>query len=61
MIVVIRAFRLAEPRLLPVIPRYAGCKSWVDLESPVPLEGATPVLDDATFERRLQDVVPRLQ
>ena len=59
-IVVVRAFRLAASRLLPVVPRYAGCKSWVDLESPVALDGAQPVLDGATFERRLQDLTPVL-
>ena len=53
-IVVVRAFRLSAPCTLPVIPRYAGCTSWVALESPVPLEDAQPVLDDATFQQRLQ-------
>ena len=55
-VVVIRAFRLAEPRLLPIVARYAGCKSWIDLDSPVPLNGAQPVLDDAVFSKRLHDL-----
>ena len=60
-IVVIRAFRLAAPRTVPLAPRYAGCKSWVELESPIVLEGATPVLDDAAFHERLQGLTPLLQ
>ena len=55
-IVVVRAFRLAAPCLLPVGPRYAGCTSWVELDSAVPLEGARPVLTDEVFERQLADV-----
>ena len=53
-LVAVRAFRLTPPRLLTVLPRYAGCTSWVELESPVSLEGARPVLDDAAFQPRLQ-------
>ena len=60
MVVVVRAFRLATPQLLPVIPRYVGCKSWVDLDSPLSLGGAHPVLDDATFDARLRHLTPLL-
>jgi hypothetical protein len=59
-IVVIRAYRLTTPCLLPVVPRYAGCTSWVDLETPVSLKDARPVLDDHTFQQRLQALSPLL-
>jgi hypothetical protein len=59
-ITAVRAFRLAQPQLLPVAPHYAGCKSWVQLDAPVSLAGATPVLDDAAFAQRLRDVTSRL-
>jgi len=55
-ILVVRAYRLAAPSLLPVMPRYAGCTSWVDLESAVSLGGAQPVLNDAAFEQRLTEL-----
>ncbi len=58
-IVVVRVFRLA-PRVLNIVPRYAGCKSWVELEAPVPLDGAQPVLDDATFQQRVRALTPLL-
>jgi hypothetical protein len=51
-VAVVRAFRLAAPTRLPVVSRYAGCKSWVELEQAVCLEGATPVLDDQAFAER---------
>ena len=59
-VVVVRAFRLAAPHRLTVVPRYAGCKSWVDLESPVSLEGARPVLDDAAFQSRARELASLL-
>jgi len=55
-ILVVRAYRLAAPSLLPVMPRYAGCTSWVDLESAVSLGGAQSVLNDAAFEQRLTEL-----
>ena len=59
-IVIMRAFQLAAPRTIPLVPRYAGCRSWVELESPVPLEGARPVLDDARFRQRAQEIASLL-
>ncbi|MBI4003670.1 MAG: DUF1802 family protein [Candidatus Omnitrophica bacterium] len=59
-VIVIRAYRLAAPSLLPVRSRYAGCTSWVDLDSPVSLDGAQPVLDEATFHARLHALSPLL-
>ena len=55
-IIVVRTFRLAAPHLLPVVPRYAGCKSWVDLDTPVSLEGARPVLDEPVFHERAREL-----
>ena len=55
-IIVVRAFRLATPQMLPVSPRYAGCRSWVELEAPLALGEIQPVLDDVTFQRRLRDL-----
>lgn len=59
-VVVVRAFRLQAPQTIAVAPRYAGCKSWVELDGPVSLAGATPVLDEAEFERRAAEVQARL-
>jgi hypothetical protein len=50
----VRVYRAREVYELPDIPAYAGCRSWVTLESPLPTEGATPVLDDAAFRELLR-------
>ena len=59
-IVVVRTYRLAVPQVLSISPHYAGCKSWVDLDTPVPLEGATPVLDESAFRQRVDALTPLL-
>ena len=55
-VIVVRVFRLQPHRVLTVIPRYAGCTSWVELETPVVLEGAQPVVGDAAFAQRLRGI-----
>ena len=30
-------------------PEYAGCKTWVELDTAVPTDGASPVLSDEAF------------
>jgi hypothetical protein len=46
--IVVRVRPLAEPVIVPLLPQYAGCRSWVDLD-PVPfgLPALDPVHDDA--------------
>ena len=60
MVVLVRAYRLSEPMTLAVSPRYAGCKSWVELDAPAPLGALQPVLDDAAFAQRLRALEPLL-
>ncbi len=50
----VRVFRLPAPLILPASPKYAGCKSWVDLEIEPDTAGAAPVLDEASFQARLE-------
>jgi hypothetical protein len=39
----VRAFRLARPAEVAERPEYAGCKTWVQLDSPEDTAGAEPV------------------
>ncbi len=55
-IAAVRVFRLPAPQTISVAPHYAGCKSWVQLDKALPLAGAQPVLDDATFDERLRQL-----
>jgi hypothetical protein len=55
---VVRVYRAAQPFELPDLPSYAGCHSWVDLESDMPTQGSTPILNDADF-RELSSCIER--
>lgn len=59
-VLVLRVYRLPHPIQLPWRDRYAGCRSWVELEEPLPTQGAVPVLDDSAFERRREALRKRL-
>lgn len=49
---VVRVFRRPSPFEIADSPRFAGCKSWVDLPTPLSTSGLQPVLDDAMFENQ---------
>ena len=55
-VAVVRLFRLPAVHDVPALSTYAGCKSWVELERPLSLEGATPVLDDHAFDEQLAQI-----
>ncbi len=60
LVVVLRAYLLSKEVLHPVKPEYAGCKSWVPLSEPVPLEGAQPIVDNRRFREALEKITARL-
>ena len=50
----VRVFRLPRVVELPMRPEYGGCKSWVDLETIIPTDGAQPALTDGEFAEKLR-------
>lgn len=60
-LVLVRAHRLAKPVTLVNSPAYAGCKSWVPLESAIDTAQATLVLDDAAYAQKRQLIFDRLE
>jgi hypothetical protein len=59
-VLVLRVHRLNEPRSLPFLRRYAGCRSWVPLAEPVTLPPCTPAILDHAFEDRRQRILAAL-
>jgi hypothetical protein len=49
----VRVFKLPSAVQIPVLPSYAGCKSWINLELDVLADGATPVLSKEAFNDKL--------
>ena len=60
-VMVIRAYRMGQPQLIPRRPSYAGCKSWVHLNDDVSTDVISPVLEDAGFTRRRRDLLRQLR
>ena len=52
-VVAVRVSTLAAPVTLPEARRYQGCVSWVELDEPIDVSNATPVLDDASLLMRV--------
>ena len=50
---VLRIYRLPQPHILPLLKRYAGCRSWIELANPLSTVGVTPVLSEAAFAEAL--------
>jgi hypothetical protein len=48
-LLVVRVHQAPEAHEIAELPTYGGCRSWVNLETPLPTEGSTPVLDDKSF------------
>ena len=55
-VVLLRVYRLPQPQALPILDRYAGCKSWVELGQDVPLGQMTPVLTDEEYGERAEPI-----
>lgn len=55
-LLMLRVYRLPKGRLHDFEPRYAGCKSWVELSETISTEKAIPVLTDTEFQRKLSDL-----
>ena len=50
-VLVLRTYLLPEVAELPYMDEYGGCKSWIELQETVSVEGARPALSDQDFER----------
>jgi hypothetical protein len=54
-VMAVRVFNLPHEIELQMLPSYGGCKSWVELEREIEIDGAQPALDDAAFARQLAE------
>jgi len=59
-VVIVRLFRLSEPRMIPLDPRYAGCRSWVELQEDIPADSLEPLIDDTDFDLLRNQLIQEL-
>ena len=55
-VMLLRAYRLEAPVIVPWLPEYSGCTSWVEVLTDVPLGRLEPVLTDAEFAARVDAI-----
>jgi len=58
-LILVRVFELLFPHVVSVSPKYAGCKSWVELEKPLAVRDPIPRISDLSFEA-IQDQIIRI-
>jgi hypothetical protein len=51
----LRVYRLPVAAEVPMMPHYAGCKSWVELDTPIPTAGSEPVLSEGDFKEKFRE------
>lgn len=52
--IIVRVHRLPTAVELPMVPKYGGCKSWVELLEDVDLSGSSPALNQGEFGSKLE-------
>jgi hypothetical protein len=55
-VLLLRVFRAPQVYEFQESERYAGCRSWVELDRELPTEGATAVLDENAFDQLAKDI-----
>lgn len=57
-VIAARVFRLAQPATLPLLEKYGGCKSWIELDEALApsLDDKKPVLGEQTFNDQLEKI-----
>ena len=59
-VVALRVYRLPSPCIIADHPSYAGCRSWIPLQSPITTAQSQPVIDDETHAARLAAIGKQL-
>ena len=59
-LMIIRAYRMQSPVLMPVEHSYKGCKSWVDFSREIDVSDVTPAVESAEFHNRINTIYDAL-
>jgi hypothetical protein len=55
-ILLLRTYKLPQDREISYDPKYGGCKSWINLDHAIDLQGATPVLSDFVYSQLVETI-----
>ncbi|WP_298916674.1 DUF1802 family protein [uncultured Nostoc sp.] len=54
-VLLLRTYQLPQQEI-PYHSKYGGCKSWIDLDEPIQLQGAKPVLSDFAYTQLVETI-----
>jgi hypothetical protein len=60
-LLLVRTYTLPQPVTVENTPAYAGCKSWVRLDTPVEVDRSLPVLRDEEYEYRSGNILDQVR
>jgi hypothetical protein len=55
-VALVRAFQVSQPWIIPDLPAYGGCRSWVNLPAPPQTASLMPVISDAQHRERAEKI-----
>ena len=58
---ILRVYRLLEPKTIEILPEYSGCKSWVNINKEFSIVESRPILSDHEFNQNLKKIKAVLQ
>jgi hypothetical protein len=60
-VLLLRVYGLAESVELERSPSHAGCRSWIDLDTPISTQQSSPALSDSEYQTRLLEIESAVQ
>ncbi|MDC0833638.1 hypothetical protein CKA32_006599 [Geitlerinema sp. FC II] len=58
-LLLLRVYRLREPREIPVLPQYGGCRSWIELAADLTFDDGDAVFDEVAYGDRVREITRR--
>ncbi|WP_231865526.1 DUF1802 family protein [Nostoc sp. PCC 7120 = FACHB-418] len=55
-ILLLRTYKLPQEQEIPYRAEYGGCKSWIDITSPIQLQDSQPVLSDSDYGQIVEEI-----
>ncbi|NMG05441.1 DUF1802 family protein [Brasilonema sp. UFV-L1] len=55
-ILLLRTYKLPQEQEIPYHSKYGGCKSWIEIEQPISLKGAQPILSDLAYAQLVTQI-----
>lgn len=55
-ILLLRTYKLPQVQEIPYCAEYGGCKSWIDITSPIQLQDSQPVLSNSDYRQIVEEV-----